>query len=167
MIKRIYSELLRRKLTAFPVIAVLGSRQAGKTTLVKEELAGWKYFDLQRPSDRAPFEADPEARLEQLGLNFILDEAQSMPELFPIIRGFIDRKRSCKGQMVLLGSASFELVKNISESLAGRIGFIELPPFQWVELNQYSKDCTINELWCKGGYPEPFLMKDTNNVEAY
>lgn len=164
MIKRIFQEQLHRKLSIFPAVSILGARQAGKTTLVKEELNGWKYFDLQRPSDRAPFEADPESRLEQLDSNFILDEVQTLPELFPVLRSFIDKKRNTKGQFVILGSASFELLKNISETLAGRIGFLELPPFQWIELCKSEKKIAMNELWYKGGYPEPFLMNDNSNI---
>jgi len=121
VIQRDYGALLRRLLRRFPCVAVLGPRQCGKTTFIRSELAAWTYLDLERPSDAAPLAADPEARLEQLRDHVIFDEAQRVPELFPVLRGAIDRRRTKMGRYVLLGSASPNLVQHISESLAGRI----------------------------------------------
>jgi len=81
-------------------------------------------------SDAAPLVADPEARLEQLKGKVVLDEAQRVPELFPVLRGLIDRQRAKTGQFIILGSASPTLIRHISESLAGRTAFVDLPTFR-------------------------------------
>ncbi|MGH7854272.1 MAG: AAA family ATPase, partial [Candidatus Binatia bacterium] len=106
MIKRDYGPILRRLLRRFPCVTLLGPRQCGKTTFIRAELPGWTYLDLERPSDAAALAADPEARLDQLKAQVIFDEAQRVPELFPVLRGFIDRQRAKTGQVVILGSAS-------------------------------------------------------------
>jgi len=167
---------LARKMANFPVVAILGPRQSGKTTFAKLHLPGWQYLDLERPSDRRPLEADLEARLRSLGSGVILDEAQRMPELFPVLRALVDEDRSAKGRWVLLGSASFDLVRGISESLAGRIGFIELPGLQLQELaSDLESGIPLTDLvsnrWLRGGYPEAWLQPDdvarTDWFDAY
>src|SRR3990167_4661470 len=134
MVKRQYDALLRRLLGHFPAVTVLGPRQCGKTTLIRQALPGWTYLDLERPSDAAPLEADPQARLAQLGDRVIFDEAQQVPALFAVLRGAIDDRRARRGRFVLLGSASPRLVRGIAESLAGRAAFLDLPPFRWDEV---------------------------------
>ena len=119
MIERKYGDRLRQLLHQFPAVTVLGPRQCGKTTFIRRILPEWTYLDLERPSDVAPLAADPEARFAQLGDRVILDEAQRLPELFPVLRSVIDARRSQRGRFVLLGSASPSLVRAISESLAG------------------------------------------------
>jgi hypothetical protein len=137
----------------------LGPRQCGKTTFVRKELASWTYLDLERPRDATPLAADPEARFEQLGDHLILDEAQHLPELFPVLRGVIDRRRSVRGRFVLLGSASPDLVGNISESLAGRTAFLDLTPLRWSEVAA-RPDARLQTLWLNGGFPEAFLARN-------
>ena len=78
----------------FPCVTVLGPRQCGKTTFIRAALPAWTYLDLERPSDNAPLAADPEARLDQLDGRVVFDEAQRVPELFPVLRGVIDRRRA-------------------------------------------------------------------------
>src|SRR3990172_5870775 len=131
MIERRYRDPLRRLLRQFPAVTVLGPRQCGKTTFIQQTLPGWSYLDLERPSDSAPLAADVEARLAQLGDRVVFDEAQRVPELFPFLRGVVDRDRGRRGRFVLLGSASPSHVRQISESLAGRTAFLNLPPFRW------------------------------------
>src|SRR3990172_11221304 len=104
MVKRQYDALLRRLLGHFPAVTVLGPRQCGKTTFIRQALPGWTYLDLERPSDATPLAADPEARLDQLGDRVIFDEAQRVPELFSVLRSVIDRKGSRRSRFVLLGS---------------------------------------------------------------
>src|SRR5574341_53960 len=106
MIQRRYTAQLRQLLRQFPAVTVLGPRQCGKTTFIRQALPGWSYLDLERPSDAAPLGADPEARLRQLGDQVIFDEAQRLPEFFPVLRSVIDTRRSRTGRFVLLGSAS-------------------------------------------------------------
>src|SRR5437867_11312358 len=97
MIVRRYQAVLRRLLRRFPVVTVLGPRQCGKTTFIRQALPDWTYLDLERPSDAAPLAADPEARLGQLRGRVVLDEAQRLPEIFPILRGIVDRGRVRRG----------------------------------------------------------------------
>ena len=157
MLARGYRTSLLRLLGRFPAVTVLGPRQCGKTTFIRQALPEWTYLDLERPSDVAPLAADPEARLEQLGERVILDEAQRLPELFPILRGLIDRRRRGRGRFVLLGSASPSLVRGISETLAGRTAFLDLPPFRWDEVRRRRTKGGFSALWFRGGFPDAFL----------
>ena len=171
MVPRGFIQALRRLLSRFPAVTVLGPRQSGKTTFVRAALPGWTYLDLERPSDATPLRADPEARLDQLGDRVILDEAQQAPALFPILRGVIDRQRGRAGRFVLLGSASPSLVRGISESLAGRTAFLDLPPFRWDEVRVERAANGLRDLWLRGGYPAAFLEADARArwewLEAY
>lgn len=159
MVVRRFERLLRSLLRQFPAVTVLGPRQCGKTTFVRAALPGWRYVDLERPRDVAPLAADPEARLEQLGDRVILDEAQRLPELFPVLRGMIDRQRARRGRFVLLGSASPSLVRGLSESLAGRTAFLDLPPFRWDEVASSRPRGGLAALWLRGGFPEAWLAR--------
>lgn len=156
MLERRYAGTLRSLLRRWPAVLLTGPRQSGKTTFVRQALPGWTYVDLERPSDAAPFRADPEARLAQLGDHLILDEAQRVPELFEVLRSVIDARRNRHGRFVLLGSAAPTLVRGISESLAGRAAFLDLPPFRWDEVDGTRK-ARITDLWLCGGFPRAFL----------
>lgn len=160
MIKRIFTESLLRKLNNFPILSILGPRQCGKTTLIKDCLPEWKYIDLEKPSDYIPLAEDPEYRLNQLKTKVIFDEAQQLPPLFSILRSVVDNERKQNGQFVLLGSASPDLIKQISESLAGRTSFLELTPFLFIEVFNHNPEYTPETLWLKGGYPDVFLMNN-------
>jgi len=160
MIKRHYGDILRRLLRQFPAVTILGPRQCGKTTFIRQALPGWNYLDLEKPSDAAPISADPEARLRQLGDRVIFDETQRVPEIFPVLRSVIDHQRSRKGRFVLLGSASPSLVRKISESLAGRAAFLDLPPFRWDEVAERKNPRALAVLWFRGGFPEAYLQSD-------
>jgi len=152
---------LKRKLASFPAVIILGPRQSGKTTLVKQVLTNWKYLDLERPSDARPLQSDAEARLRQLGDRVILDEAQVLPEIFPVLRSLIDEHRKRNGRFVLLGSASPELTRGLSESLAGRVAFVELTPFQYPEIREEGDaGRSLDLLWLRGGFPDAFLQKN-------
>ena len=159
MISRTLPAELHRKLRNFPVLVISGPRQSGKTTFIKDALPEWRYLDLEKPSDLAPLKSDPERRLEQLGDHLIFDEAQRLPELFPILRSYVDGNRKRNGRYVLLGSASPELIKGVSETLAGRAAFLELTPFQWQEVAGIPK-ASVESLWLKGGFPDAFLVRD-------
>ena len=169
MLPRSYGASLRALLRRFPVVTVLGPRQCGKTTFIRQALPDWTYLDLERPSDAAPLQADPEARLEQLGDRVVLDEAQRLPDLFPVLRGLVDRRRRANGRVVLLGSASPALVRGISESLAGRTAYLDLPPFRWDEVRR--RRGGLSSLWYRGGFPDAFLERDDARrhdwLEAY
>lgn len=159
MIQReITSELLFR-VNNFPVTAILGPRQVGKTTLVKhvkESLPRQSvYVDLEIPSDFIKFSTDSELFLKSLqDKTVILDEIHRLPNIFVLIRGLIDQQREA-GRFILLGSASPDLLRNTSESLAGRISYLEMHPFTYREV----KPDTYQQHWLWGGFPAAYLGK--------
>ena len=100
MVTRGFLPALRRLLRRFPAVTILGPRQSGKTTFVRAALPTWTYLDLERPSEAVPLQADPEARLAQLGDHVVLDEVQRVPEVLPVLRGVIDRRRRAAARAV-------------------------------------------------------------------
>lgn len=148
------TSLLNEYLTVFPAVGIVGPRQVGKTTLAKS-LAKHRaihYLDLETAADRQKM-TDPALYLEQhLDKLVIFDEIQQMPELFAELRSIIDRGRRA-GRFLLLGSASPELVRRSADSLAGRIGYIELTPLLLGEID----DNEHMKLWNRGGFPLSFL----------
>ncbi|MBW1808201.1 MAG: ATP-binding protein [Deltaproteobacteria bacterium] len=152
---------IERKLASMPAVAILGPRQCGKTTLAKamiESRDDAVYLDLERRADFNKLR-DPEAFFDLYASKLIcLDEIQRVPELFSEIRSRIDRHGG-KGQFLILGSASPELIKQTSESLAGRISYFELTPFQLLELG-INKDRILERLWLRGGFPRSYLASD-------
>jgi predicted AAA+ superfamily ATPase len=159
VIHRLYADTLRGLLRRWPAVTMLGPRQCGKTTLARHALPGWTYLDLERPSDAAPLQADPEARLAQLGDHVIFDEAQRVPALFEILRSAIDQRRSHHGRFLLLGSSSPRLVTGVAESLAGRTAFLDLPAFCWDEVLAARRKESLADLWLRGGFPAAFLAR--------
>jgi len=149
-----YKERARELFSSFPVLAVLGPRQAGKTTLVQGEFAECEYLDLELPSDFTKISTDIELYLSSRTGPVIIDEAQRLPELFPVLRSMVDRKGAEPGQFIILGSASFELSKQISESLSGRVAFLDLGPLLLPEIYGVY-DLTTH--WLKGGFPRALL----------
>lgn len=154
-----------RLLEEFPAVALLGPRQVGKTTLAEEISTtiypGSIYLDLENPSDKAKLN-EPEIYFEMhKGKLIVLDEIHRFPELFQVLRGIIDSRRRegyRTGQFLILGSASLDLLKQSSESLAGRIAFIELPGLTVYEINKLN-DSGFDRLWLRGGFPDSFLAK--------
>jgi predicted AAA+ superfamily ATPase len=161
MIGRSLTATLVDAIAHSPAVALLGPRQVGKTTLALEIAKGAKalYLDLESEQDRAKL-AQPELYLaDHQDELVILDEVHRAPGLFPVLRGLIDRARRVgrlAGQYLLLGSASLDLLKQSGETLAGRIAFLELAPFQVLEVRHLPAD----ELWVRGGFPESLLAPD-------
>jgi uncharacterized protein len=158
MNKRDISKKIEKAIQRSPAVAILGPRQVGKTTLALEIGAKMPsiYFDLESVNDRLKLK-DPEEVLPQYADRLvILDEVHRMPGLFPILRGIIDKNRRAgkrSSQFLLLGSASWDLLQQSGESLAGRIEYIDMPVIQAIEVP--TKDLT--SLWVRGGFPESFL----------
>lgn len=158
-------------LAQFPVVALLGPRQVGKTTLahaIVDALPGEAtYLDLERPADRAVL-ADADRWLRSRSGLVVLDEIHRVPDLFPVLRGIVDERRrggDCAGHFLVLGSASLDRQRQASESLAGRIAAIELTPVQARELAAPDL-ASIDQLWQRGGFPDSiFATSDAASFE--
>lgn len=156
MLRTHYLDHIKAAFKTSKVVAILGPRQCGKTTLARQyfkEANGLKehYFDLENPLDLARLQ-DPMLALEELSGLIIIDEIQRIPDLFPVLRVLVDRKNVFQ-QFLILGSASRELIRQSSESLAGRIHYIELTPFSYEEVDH------IQTLWLRGGFPLSYLAE--------
>ena len=151
-----------KRLKIFPAVLILGSRQCGKSTLVKmlaRSKDNFVYLDLQNTTDLNKL-AEPALFFEANNNAVIcLDEIQLLPQLFSTLRSEIDRNRH-PGRFILLGSASQELIQKSSESLAGRIGIVELSPFSIDELMLHNTCTDLNTYWNRGGYPDSLLAND-------
>lgn len=166
MIPRHLKPTLEDRLKQFPAVTLLGPRQSGKTTLALElaEERGDKaiYLDLENPADRRRLD-DPVAYLRaQRGRLVILDEIHRVPEIFTVLRSEIDARRRAgekAGQFLILGSAALDLLRQSSESLAGRISFLELMPFQPQEVLPVEGTEAADKLWLRGGFPDSFLAE--------
>jgi predicted AAA+ superfamily ATPase len=153
-----YLEQVSSLFRTHPVVAIIGPRQCGKTTLARQHATtafyfsqNDNYFDLEDPTALARLN-DPMLALSRLQGLVIIDEIQRRPELFPVLRVLADRPDS-KTTFLILGSASPELLRQTSESLAGRIAYLELTPFGLSELPIES----MRQLWLRGGYPRSYL----------
>ncbi|MFT5241283.1 MAG: putative AAA+ superfamily ATPase [Candidatus Promineifilaceae bacterium] len=144
-----------------PVTAILGPRQAGKSTLVRhflKQIDKAVYLDLELPSDLRKLQ-EPELFLSQFAGSLIcIDEIQLKPDLFPLLRALVDQDRR-PGRFIVLGSASRDLIRQSSETLAGRIHYLELTPFRCVELENEA-DIDYKQLWWRGGFPKAILESD-------
>lgn len=155
--RRIYSKL-KDSINQFPAVALIGPRQVGKTTLALEvsNLLDSIYLDLESNRDQTKL-TDPELYLSQHRDKLvILDEVHRLSDLFQNLRGLIDQNRRSgkrSGSFLLLGSASIDLLRQSGESLAGRISYLELNPFDALEIDQENLDT----LWIRGGFPDSFL----------
>lgn len=182
--RRAYEALLRSYVGTFPCVALIGVRQCGKTTLLRTLPSGWKLFDLERRADHEVVTRDPDTFFRLNPRQVALDEAQVSPELFSALRVAIDDQRSEKGRFVVTGSSSPALLRSVSESLAGRVGIIEMAPFSWEEVTESTgRDSFLrrlmhrkasaaeliegleprgdllqaHDLWFRGGFPEPWM----------
>jgi predicted AAA+ superfamily ATPase len=159
MIQRTAEARIRHLLDGFPCVGLIGPRQVGKTTLAKEIGKSYErviYLDLELNADLVKLE-DAETYLRQFHDHLIIiDEVQRKPDLFPALRALIDQDRR-PGRFILLGPASPSLLKNASESLAGRIAYQQLGGFSIPEI---PPETEINSLWLRGGFPDAFLKPD-------
>lgn len=185
MLPRHIESHLRTLLSHFSCVVVTGVRQCGKTTLLAELPSDWRRFDMENSADRQQVLADPDQFLRLYPERLVIDEAQLAPMLFPALRVAIDHERGRKGRFVLSGSSSPELVRRISETLAGRVGMLEMGPLTLAEAYELSPSLfyglvsqgaapadilaqatprlsarEVREYWFQGGYPEPWLNHD-------
>ena len=151
---------IEKRLQHNPAVALLGARQVGKSTLARCILEKYKhsiYLDLEKSADRQKIEFDPELflRLNQNQL-ICLDEIQFLPEIFRTLRSYIDENQR-NGQFLFLGSASRDLIRQSSETLAGRVAYVEVPPLILCEV---AEQVNFFDHWLKGGYPRSVLQAD-------
>ena len=151
----------KTRLSKYPVVAVLGARQSGKSTLAKQLIRERDalYLDLESLADLNKLE-DPELFFAINKDRLIcLDEIQRRPELFPVLRSIVDQNGR-KGQVLILGSASQDLIRQSSESLAGRISYLELTPFYYPEVAPFAEQQEVlRQLWLRGGFPLSYLAE--------
>jgi uncharacterized protein len=158
-----YENQLLYSLKRSPVTTLLGPRQCGKTTLARKlwEQMGGTYLDLERRNDRSRLE-NPELFLGSLSGLIVLDEVQRIPSLLEVIRPLSDRETR-PATFLLLGSASPEIVRGVSESLAGRTEFVDLSGFDLTEVGSLD----IDKLWFRGGFPRAFLSEDDESAMVW
>ena len=179
--KRHAFPLLRELLGLFPCVALLGVRQCGKTTLLRELLPDWRLFDMEKLADHEAIARDPDLFLRLNSRHVAIDESQLLPSLFPALRVAIDSDRESRGRFVITGSSSPELLAAIAESLAGRVAIIDMGPFSLAEAYELPPSpvlamvagraaandlanvptrlglSQVTEYWLHGGYPEPWI----------
>lgn len=150
MIPRKAQQELKDLATMFKAVAVIGPRQSGKTTLVRHLFAEKPYANLENPDTRQFAAEDPRGFLENYPNGAVFDEVQRVPELFSYLQEILDNQQQ-NGNYILTGSNNFLLQENISQSLAGRVGYLELLPLSLQEIDTSNK--TADELLLAGGYP--------------
>lgn len=191
-LKRQCIKLINEYLSFFPCVAIIGPRQCGKTTLLNEFKKTWKIYDLEKGADYDYISNNPDLFFRLNSEYIAIDEAQILPALFKALRVAIDKKREQTGRFIITGSSSPELLESIAESLAGRVGIIELSPFSLSEIinikhqkfydlfrypetyNSIIKSLKsnislnlIHDYWFHGGYPEPVLKKNERFYELW
>ncbi|MCF6365356.1 MAG: ATP-binding protein [Bacteroidales bacterium] len=166
-IKRSIEDEVKNYCKIFPVIAILGPRQCGKTTFVKyyaaKNIDSYVYLDLEKITDYNKLENAQFYFEQNKNKCIIIDEIQRKPELFPLIRSIVDEnKKNCK--FIILGSASPELIKQSSETLAGRIGYIKLDPFSFGEI---SDKYDLKKHHFYGGFPLAYLSENNDTAKIW
>ena len=186
-LRRNQIENIERLLESFPIVLILGVRQCGKSTLSRMVRPEWKYFDLENGRDYDYINADPDFFFRENNSGLIIDEAQESPQIFKQLRGIVDSEPERKNRFILTGSSSPDLIANASDSLAGRIGMVELEPMKMNELlsnplpdfySLFLKEIEFNgidklkdlkqpetkpdviDFFHRGGYPAPVLRND-------
>ena len=166
MFDRIYAPIIRQQLSWSPAVAILGARQVGKTTLARIIASQYPqslYLDLESAQAQARLTQASEFLQANRHRLVVLDEIQNVPALFSQMRGEIDADRR-HGRFLILGSASFELLKQ-SQSLAGRLALVDMAPLLLIEV--YSQFSDVQALWLRGGFPGSYLARSSNASWAW
>ena len=156
IIRRQATPLLVQMSKGFPIVALTGPRQSGKTTLARQAFPDKPYFSLEDPETRQRLAADPRQFFAILPGGAVLDEVQRCPEVFSYLQGVVD-ERERMGEFVITGSQQFGLLDSITQSLAGRVGLLQLLPLSLAELNATGMNArTLEQTVWMGGYPALF-----------
>ena len=165
MIPRLAESAVRKKLLQTPAVVLLGPRQVGKTTLARQIAGNWPggavYLDLERSADRLRLEDAEDYLRAHVGRLVIMDEIHRAPGVFEALRGIIDENRLAgvrSGQFLLLGSASLDLMRQSSETLAGRVSYMDISPIHIQEIIPVQIEA--EQLWLRGGFPDSLLAAD-------
>ncbi|MGC8764840.1 MAG: ATP-binding protein [Brevinematia bacterium] len=158
MIERKAEKLIKKYLSQYPVVTVVGPRQSGKTTLCRSLFPDWGYINLEDIPLRERIKAEPEKFLRQYSEGLIIDEFQKFPELTSFIQVIVDEKRK-NGLYILTGSQSFDSMMYISQSLAGRTAIFTLLPFSYEEISHLLDTEELNNIMLKGFYPKLYDQK--------
>ncbi len=153
-IQRDFEEIIQQIAQTRPALVLTGARQTGKTSLLKRLFPSHHFVSLDLPTLAEQAEQNPQIFIKNHPPPVIIDEIQYAPKLFRYLKILIDENRSGKGQFILTGSQKFELMKEVTESLAGRVGIIEFDPLSMHELLQYDSSLNVDMLLLKGGFPE-------------
>jgi len=162
---RIIRDKVDALLEMFPVVAIVGPRQCGKSTFVKNLRPDWKYYDLESPDDYQLISSDPVAFFTINHAHIIIDEAQQYPEIFKTLRGIIDADRKNKGRFLITGSSSPNIVKGVSESLAGRIATVEMAPFKQCEYYEKNLSDFYTILSSAGNIDDLMQLQPAHSLE--
>ncbi len=167
MIRRRIIEEINDSLNYFPVVSIIGPRQVGKTTLAKQIITEFQipsiYLDLERTSDILKLENAELFFSQQKDKLIVIDEVQLKKDLYPLLRSLVDETNK-PGQFLLLGSASPELIRHSSETLAGRIAYHQLHPIDIIEAPE---SVSQNDLWLKGGFPKALLAQNNDIAQKW
>ena len=153
IIKRTIQEVLLKSAKSYPVVTIIGPRQSGKTTLIRDVFKTKPYFNLEDPEKREIIKADPRKFFNDCNsTGAVIDEIQRLPELLSYIQVIVDEKKQ-NGFFIISGSQQFNLLENITQSLAGRTAILKLMPFSMEEISKYA-DMDADSLIMSGGYPK-------------
>ncbi|MCB1176006.1 MAG: AAA family ATPase [Leptospiraceae bacterium] len=155
MKKRQIEEKARNLATSYPILTITGPRQSGKTTLSKSLFPEKKYISFENPDNREFAVSDPLGLLKEYREGAIFDEIQRVPDLTAYLQGEVDKDKT-PGRFILTGSGKFELMQNVSQSLAGRTAILRLLPFTLEEMELFGKRDDLNEVLFTGFYPRIF-----------
>jgi uncharacterized protein len=173
---RLLEKIITKTLSQYPIVCLSGARQTGKSTLLKHTFKNkYRYISFDDPNIRERALRDPHLFLDECGDYVILDEIQYVPDLFPYIKILVDENPSKKGRFILTGSQQFTLIKNIGETLAGRIALLRLYPLSIVEENllkkHKKKSLATRELFLKhcirGSYPQLVIHSKMDSEQWY
>ncbi len=171
-IKRTIETVIKDYTGMFAVTAVTGARQSGKSTTIKKIFGGkYRYFSMDDPGIRAAAAKNPVEFIKGIDGHCIIDEAQYVPDIFSAIKIAVDENPSLKGRFIISGSQQYLLMKSVTESLAGRVGLIDMFPLSAEEVRKAGKydnyAHVFYDMCLKGGYPAPYLASKKESVEWY